>query len=145
MLLYPYTRRISSTTSHSLYTSIMYDGTATVEVSGGYYKGNFNRDALNELVQRYEDDNGAGVHSPVLLHYDKTVDGKYHSHWILITEINEDGSYQAIGPWSSDGTNYERNEFTVHIDNNGVVSGSGFSGSSEGRSVAHIAQYSRVD
>ena len=121
------------------------DGTATVEVSGGYYKGNFNRDALNELVQRYEDDNGTGVHSPVLLHYDKTVGGKYHSHWILITEINEDGSYQAIGPWSSDGTNYERNEFTVHIDNNGVVSGSGFSGSNEGRSVAHIAQYSRVD
>ena len=117
------------------------DGPANVEVLGGYYKGNFDRAALDELVSNFEKDLGAGSYSPVMLHYDKGSKGNYKTHWILIIGKNEDGTYRAIGP----GGTSEEKGFNVTISDSGVVSGTGFSGCNQGRTVAHIGQYHRTD
>lgn len=116
--------------------------TASVKIAG---TNGFNRSVLDQCVADYMDDNGKGSVSPVMLHYDKVVDGKYQSHWINLIGKNDDGSYLAIGPWSNTGADGERVPFNVYIDDYGVVSGEGFSGCGNGRHVSHIGQYIRLD
>lgn len=116
------------------------DGPATVEVHSNGWGASFDRDYLDSLVQNYVNDNGAGSQSPVIMHYS---DGS-NMHWILLTGKNEDGSYRAIGPWSDpEGTN-EQLGFNVTISDNGIASGSGFSGCNGGRRVDCIGQYTRT-
>ncbi len=115
----------------------------TVTANVKYMKGAFDRSYLDNKVENFTIDNGHGNYSPVMLHYDRIdYNGNYHSHWIVLIGKNDDGSYQAIGPSGASG---ERTVFRVKIDDNGVVSGEGFAGSGEGRTVAHVGQYSRPD
>lgn len=115
------------------------DGPTTVTVHGGW--GSFDRGRLDSMVSNYANDAAAGNHSPVMLYYS----GPDGSHWILVTGKNPDGSYHAIGPWSNNGSDYERAGFDVRIADDGTVSGSGFGGCSSGRKVGCIAQYERTD
>ncbi len=119
----------------------VYGNDVKVQLNGGYYKNSFNRAELDNLVAQFENDNGEGLVSPVLLHYDKIVNEVYYSHWILLLSKNDDGSYKAIGPWSENGLDGERIKFNVWISDSGVVSGSDFSGSGESRTVSHVGQY----
>ena len=113
------------------------DGPADVEILGKNHRGGFDRSELDALVSNFENDMGNGEYSPVLFHYDNAKG----THWILIIGKNEDGSYKAIGPGSLD----EKHGFDVKISDSGVVSGDGFAGSGEGRTVSHVAQYHRTD
>ena len=111
---------------------------AKVQANGKY---GFNRNYLDGLVNRFDADNGAGIFSPVLIRYTNDDD----AHWILLIGNNENGSYQAIGPWSSPGGTNEMKEFTVNISDNGTVSGSGFSHSNKNCKVQYMCQYTRAD
>lgn len=115
------------------------DGREAIVQANGRY--GFNRNYLDGLVNRFEADNGLGIVSPVLIRYTNGGDG----HWILLIGNNEDGSYQAIGPWSSPGGMNEMKEFTVYISDDGTVKGSGFAHSNKNCKVQYMCQYTRAD
>lgn len=104
---------------------------------------------LGEMVTNFENHSNSEAYdkSPVIIHYKKD---NNNQHWIMITgkKLDENGNvvldkngnveYSAIGPWSN-----ERNEFTITIGNDGVITRNGEV--LENYKVNKIAQYTRTD
>ena len=116
---------------------------AVVQANG---KTGFDRGYLDSLVRNFEQDNGIGASSPVMIRYTNGESGSdERAHWILLLKNNGDGSYQAIGPWSEAEGSGEMREFIIDIGENGRVSGSGFSHSGENCYIHRMCQYTRPD
>lgn len=78
---------------------------------------------IDSMVSEFEQDGNAGNTSPVLIRYRcPNSDGDQNSegaHWIMLVGKNDDGTYQAIGPWG-EGHMWE-NKATVKIEDGRIT------------------------
>lgn len=85
----------------------------------------WNQENVDNMLDAYIADGNQGEVSPVLIRYGVNTGDWSPGHWIMLIGRNEDGSYQAIGPWGDGSTTGEYG--TVYIENGRISSVDGFS------------------